>query len=710
MSINMEKEQILQNIDKLTSEAGFIYAFVFILVKHIFHSVDELGELNLREELSFQELAYLAGLMVKRNIDMSVPTPEIIEDQMDRTDNLFKKLHESYMAPFLKRMEEKLLKLPDVKKEEEEDYEEFFGSGEMMTEPIFYSGSGAYDFQYLELATKRYEKDTDWIQTNKGINISTAIQIARYLRKMHERKLNNLSFESTQFDDLCRSFLDIFCFSSSELNMYDNEVVQNFLNCFTVQPASANQQFSSPGEYNVIDSHPIIKLEEDLYFLPITFNLCRSVYESPFYWMIQDDPYYNVAAKHRGEATVDIAYQMLVNVFGKHNVHKDVKVKKSKKETITDIDLLAVAGNKAIVIQSKSKTLSELARRGDEQCLRDDFKKAIQDAYKQGLACRGAILSKQNDLVLDSGTSLKLNEAIDDVYIICLLASHYPANTHQTRVYLKRKENEPTPITMSVFDLDIVTFYLTDPFELLYYIRQRINHANHYITSEEMSLLALHLRSKLFPNPNVHKVTIDESMTQLIDVNFPAMRGEVPITDAVEKLHNEWANEKIDQVIQQIKEIHNPGFTDAIFFLYDLSGDCADNLISLMEQTKNKTRVDEKPRDFTMLLDNNEAGISFMCQTAYPESLGKNLFGLAIARKYKSKTDTWLGIGCMIGSAKIIDAVVFSKEPWTYDPELESFSKVALKQGSYINLKNKIRKNDPCPCGSGRKYKKCCGK
>jgi preprotein translocase subunit SecA len=24
--------------------------------------------------------------------------------------------------------------------------------------------------------------------------------------------------------------------------------------------------------------------------------------------------------------------------------------------------------------------------------------------------------------------------------------------------------------------------------------------------------------------------------------------------------------------------------------------------------------------------------------------------------------------------------------------------------------KNEVGRNDPCPCGSGKKYKKCCGK
>jgi uncharacterized protein YecA (UPF0149 family) len=31
------------------------------------------------------------------------------------------------------------------------------------------------------------------------------------------------------------------------------------------------------------------------------------------------------------------------------------------------------------------------------------------------------------------------------------------------------------------------------------------------------------------------------------------------------------------------------------------------------------------------------------------------------------------------------------------------------KQSPTIN-DNKVGRNDPCPCGSGKKYKKCCGK
>jgi preprotein translocase subunit SecA len=35
--------------------------------------------------------------------------------------------------------------------------------------------------------------------------------------------------------------------------------------------------------------------------------------------------------------------------------------------------------------------------------------------------------------------------------------------------------------------------------------------------------------------------------------------------------------------------------------------------------------------------------------------------------------------------------------------------KEEVKQKPIIN-QNKVGRNDPCPCGSGKKYKKCCGK
>jgi hypothetical protein len=38
----------------------------------------------------------------------------------------------------------------------------------MLTEPIFYSGTGAYDFQYLDYLERKYKYDKVWLSEKKN--------------------------------------------------------------------------------------------------------------------------------------------------------------------------------------------------------------------------------------------------------------------------------------------------------------------------------------------------------------------------------------------------------------------------------------------------------------------------------------------------------------------------------------------------------------
>lgn len=56
------------------------------------------------------------------------------------------------------------------------------------------------------------------------------------------------------------------------------------------------------------------------------------------------------------------------------------------------------------------------------------------------------------------------------------------------------------------------------------------------------------------------------------------------------------------------------------------------------------------------------------------------------------------------------DAIVFQHELDHLDGTL-MFDRVAKSVPQEANVgKNKVGRNEPCPCGSGKKYKKCCGK
>jgi hypothetical protein len=704
------KEEIVKALEELTRESGFMYSLAVASRHDLFLNPEESADINWRERLSFQEFSFLVGLMVKHPVDFTLPEDEkALMVQVHKMYELFEKLHKAHNDPLFKKLFEKAEQTL-TKEEADKSYTDFFGSGDFMTEPIFYGGSGAYDFQYLEFAEKKYKKDQHWIIKNKGVDVGVMAKIAAHLKKLNEHK-SMTSPKAESFANFCKITLDVFCFKQEDIDQFGNESAINFLSIFSLKPGSVNEGLNMPGAYNAADSHPIIKLRDNLYFLPVGFNLTQSIYESPFYWMSADTGYKDSASIHRGETTEEIAYEILISVFGKDNVYRGVKVLKNKKECITDIDVLAIAGNKAVIIQAKSKKLTELSRRGNEENLRADFKEAVQKAYDQGLICRNSVIGKNNALVTSDGKELHLNEFIDDAYIICLTSDHYPAVTHQVEVYLQKKTEDPYPLAMSIFDLDILVFYLKDPFEFLYYLRQRVDLSDYYKASSEIDLLACHLRQKLYPCPETDWELVDESFAQLIDANFPVMKGHVPKTSAVEKLHHKWKNERFQRLTEQVKSSRQPGFTDAIFYLYDLAGTGADDLINQMELTKEKTNRDGQQHDFSMIFEKGKSGVTFLSLPNSPDKIMRTLMPLAVARKYKTKADKWLALGSLAGSPNIVDAVAFKKQPWKEDAKLEELTKIALKRGIHMNLHGKkIGRNEPCYCGSGKKFKKCCGK
>ncbi len=68
---------------------------------------------------------------------------------------------------------------------------------------------------------------------------------------------------------------------------------------------------------------------------------------------------------------------------------------------------------------------------------------------------------------------------------------------------------------------------------------------------------------------------------------------------------------------------------------------------------------------------------------------------------------------------KLYKNMVAAKADWLYElPQWkEIYSEEELKamykeqkESTTIRKEKKVGRNDPCPCGSGKKYKKCCGK
>jgi hypothetical protein len=532
--------------------------------------------------------------------------------------------------------------------------------------------------------------------------------IARELKRLHEHKYNTKQpLRSEDFSKVCAEALSVFCFEESDLQQFGTETVRGFLEAFSLKAGAINSDLELPGQYNQLQSRPIVVLPDGRYFLPVGFSLSEAIYEGPFYWMNADPSYIGEATLHRGRFAEDVTATLLKSVFGAASVYTDVQVKKNKSQTVTDIDVLAIRGNKAVIAQVKSKRLTELAKLGDEAHLAKDFKLAVQEAYDQGLLCRQAVIDRDSKLFVN-GTELHLNESIDDAYLLCITVDHYPAVTHQVDVYLKKRPDDPFPIALSIFDLDILAFYLADPFEFLYYLRQRISLYGYFRADSEMSLLGFHLKYKLFKRDEAGIEMLDSSFAQLIDANFPVLRGSVPRTEAADKLLAQWKNAEFQELVDQAKSAGEPRFTDVVFFLFDIAGKGADQLIETLKIVRRKAAEDQGSHDARVLLTGSQSGMTILSQPGSALALRNKLIALARMAKYKSKADVWLGFGCLAGSDRLVDAMVFSKAAWKADPELEELAK-HLRGRIMTPSGKKIGRNEPCPCNSGKKFKHCHG-
>ncbi len=218
-------------------------------------------------------------------------------------------------------------------------------------------------------------------------------------------------------------------------------------------------------------------------------------------------------------------------------------------------------------------------------------------------------------------------------------------------------------------------------------------------------------------NPGSDICLIDSSIAQLIDRNYYPIKNGIEISDKGDAIKARWKNDDFDRLCSHLKSLKISKTTDIIFYLLDFSGEARENLIAYITKIKQQTLRDKKSHNFSMPPDDAyvpRVGITYISSSTNSiEELRNSLLTLCQVRKYKCKGDVWIGFGSIINSSNMIDVVIFNDQKWKYDAALEEKSKIMLEgpnQGRLTKIDKKICRNEKCPCGSGFKYKKCCGK
>lgn len=657
------------------------------------------------------EINTMLGLMIKAEIDWALPSPKTVQEYMDATELLLEELHHCLSGEFWS----------GLTKEAVDSGFNPFERGEVLREPIFYSGEAAYNFQYLDLAVRKYAADVSWLQANRGFTIDQASRVAKAVEEVHADHFDAIRERMRKQHPDEWTTLPLFAFTANEIAVKSNlatDVAERVLGAFELSSTERNEGFNALHDFNVITATPLLRMPSGEFLSLQSYSLAEAIYEAPFYWMAQDKPYLPTLAKNRGDFTEYFVAERLGLVFGSEHVHMNVDVFETKASKVSDIDVLVVWGNRVVIVQAKSKRLTLESRKGNDQVIRDDFKKAVQVAYDQAAACSKCLLDKRYRLATPDGREVVLPQNIKEIYIFCVVSDHYPALSFQARQFLQLEiiDQVQAPLVMDVFAVDAMTEMLQSPLQFLSYVNRRANYAEQLVASQELTILGYHLTKNLWVQPDIGLMCLNDDLSAGLDIAMAVRRAGVQGAATPDGVLTRFGNTTIGRVVKEIEARPDAATIDLGFLLLAMSEQAFTEMSRAVDRLAARTRADGKVHDATFAFKEG-SGITFHCTDEPAHVAGHRLESYCKLRKYREKAREWFGL-CMSSTGPDVRFGVSLVLPWTQDENMDEKTKGmqapvpidqaidALMRGR--NRAKKVGRNDLCPCGSGRKYKKCC--
>jgi hypothetical protein len=251
-------------------------------------------------------------------------------------------------------------------------------------------------------------------------------------------------------------------------------------------------------------------------------------------------------------------------VFGKDRVFTNVEIYKGKKTRVGEIDVLVVFGNRAIVLQAKSKKLTVPARKGNDNALQDDFKGAVQDAYNQAYSCAQFLTNKDMRLVGSDGAELDIKRNFREIFPFCVTSEHYPALSFQARLFLNYQTTEKIkpPFVMDVFLLDVMTEMLSSPLQFLSYINRRVEYGDRILSGHELTILAYHLKQNLWMANDISMLQLCDDIGTDLDLAMLVRRDGISGKETPDGILTRYINTTYGRLINEIDSLDEPATID----------------------------------------------------------------------------------------------------------------------------------------------------
>lgn len=469
-----------------------------------------------------------------------------------------------------------------------------------------------------------------------------------------------------------------------------------------------------------IRARPLICLDDGRVLLAGLTNATDALRDALYAEAKQDQVFYERFQRWRSDWLEKKAAELLERVFGSSLVYRSLSYPNPDKpgqNAIAELDMAIKWGPFLLLIETKAQQFRLEGQLGDVGRLRTDLKKNLEDAFDQA---RRAYRYVQAVEVAEFRETKRpdriLRVRAADLRRISLvtvsLRSFANLVTKLSRLQpLGLFTGGEFPWAICLADLDLVTRFAKTPDVLLHYVERRLEVQNWqpFLLADEVELFGAYLRTRLHPTAfsdimsrQPHGIWLTDFQARF-DEWFEWSRGwrteapkiglDVPSTIAC--------------ILAELRRREEEGARWIAFCLLGLSNEQLEVISSMINTASQRQQASGMLGRLVREL--NDLVVSVVVTSDHPVAvLQKRTEELTVIEKYRRRISRSIGFGIHLGYQDTpFQCCAWRQGPWERDPKIEQM--LAHEPSARPARGQQMPgRNEPCFCGSGKKFKKCC--
>jgi hypothetical protein len=258
-----------------------------------------------------------------------------------------------------------------------------------------------------------------------------------------------------------------------------------------------------------------------------------------------------------------------------------------------------------------------------------------------------------------------------------------------------------------LFALDTLCEMLGSPLRLLHYLHLRDLFADKFSFNHEIILLSFHLRQNLWLDPDFDHVLLEDGLASDLEAAMTVRRVGMPGPRTPPGILTRLQDSVLTAIIDQVAR--DPRAAALGLFLLLLGEDSHQALSTSLLNLATLARRDGRLHDMSFQI--GDEGLSVHVTATCNAAARDRLEAHSEMKKHQVRAAAWYGL--LLDPDLNVRAAMRIARPWAPDPVLDEvvkdLTKPPVPRAALAAMRPpKLRPNEPCPCGSGLKYKRCC--